>query len=344
MSHRIHNTLHRHMNVSLTSPLDMHLHVRQDSMLRVVAPLSAEHFAGAVIMPNLLPPVDHLERLLWYTEEVRSAVGTAAFEPYMTLFFRDYTEQELEAAKPHLLGIKLYPAGATTNSEAGVQHISAMDHVFRIMQDLDIPLLVHGETHGFVMDREREFCEVYKHLATTYPRLRITMEHITTQDSVQLLDRFENLFATVTAHHLVITLDDVVGGLMNPHLFCKPIAKRPEDRDALLQAALAAHPKIMLGSDSAPHPDSSKECPGCAAGVFTAPILLPLLAELFAQHGALDRLQDFVSSNAQRIYRVTPPHKVVTLQDVPMTIPPMYDTVVPMWAGRTLGWSVTAVH
>lgn len=332
------------MTITVTSPLDMHLHVRQDSMLRTVAPLSAEHFAGAVIMPNLLPPVDNLERLLWYTQEVRSAAGRTDFEPYMTLFFRDYTERELAEAKPHILGIKLYPAGATTNSEAGVQHISEMDHVFRIMQELDIPLLVHGETHGFVMDREREFCEVYKHLASTYPRLRITMEHITTQDSLHLLDHFENLFATVTAHHLVITLDDVVGGLMNPHLFCKPIAKRPEDRDALLQAALAAHPKLMLGSDSAPHPISSKECPGCAAGVFTAPILLPLLAELFDRHGALDHLQDFVSSNAQRIYRVTPPNKEVVLSKLPMVIPERYESVVPMWAGRTLGWSVTAVH
>ncbi len=332
------------MTITVTSPLDMHLHVRQDSMLRTVAPLSAEHFAGAVIMPNLLPPVDNLERLLWYTQEVRSAAGRTDFEPYMTLFFRDYTERELAEAKPHILGIKLYPAGATTNSEAGVQHISEMDHVFRIMQELDIPLLVHGETHGFVMDREREFCEVYKHLASTYPRLRITMEHITTQDSLHLLDHFENLFATVTAHHLVITLDDVVGGLMNPHLFCKPIAKRPEDRDALLQAALAAHPKLMLGSDSAPHPISSKECPGCAAGVFTAPILLPLLAELFDRHGALDHLQDFVSSNAQRIYRVTPPNKEVVLSKLPMVIPERYESVVPMWAGRTLEWSVTAVH
>lgn len=331
------------MELVLHSPLDMHLHLRQDAMLRVVAPLSAAHFAGAVVMPNLLPPVDSVERLLWYTNEVRSAVEGHAFEPYMTLFMRDYTEKELEEAKPHLLGVKLYPAGATTNSEAGVRHIEEMDHVFRAMQDLGIPLLVHGETHGFVMDREREFCEVYRHLATTYPRLRITMEHITTADAVQLLDEYENLFATVTAHHLIITLDDVVGGLMNPHLFCKPIAKRPEDREALLQAALSAHPKLMHGSDSAPHPISNKECPGCAAGVFTAPILLPLLAELFAKHGALDRLQAFVSDNAQRIYGVQPPATQVTLASQPMVIPDRYDSVVPMWAGKQLGWSVVSV-
>lgn len=328
------------MTITLRSPLDMHLHFRQDDMLRLVAPLTSGHFAGGVIMPNLLPPVNSVERLLWYTEEVRAAAAPHAFEPYMTLFFRDYTEAELAAAKPHIIGIKLYPAGATTNSEAGVQEIGKMDHVFAMMQEQDIPLLVHGETHGFVMDREREFCAVYRHLAERFPRLRITMEHITTADAVTLLDRYENLHATVTLHHLIITLDDVVGGLMNPHLFCKPIAKRPEDRDALLKAALEAHPKLMFGSDSAPHPIDKKECPGCAAGVFTAPIILPLLGELFERHHALDRLQAFVSDNAQRIYRIQPPERSIRLTNEPMTIPERYGPVVPMWAGRTIPWSV----
>jgi dihydroorotase len=169
----------------------------------------------------------------------------------MTLFFRDdYTAAELEAARPHLFAIKLYPHGVTTNSESGIHSIHAGTPVFRLMEEMGIPLLVHGETSGFVMDREREFLPVYEWLATTFPRLRIVMEHITTEAAVQLLDRYENLHATVTPHHLVITLDDVAGGLLQPHLFCKPIAKRPEDRDALLAAALAAHPKLMMGSDS----------------------------------------------------------------------------------------------
>lgn len=328
---------------TLTSPLDMHIHFREGAMLDVVAPLSADHFAGGVIMPNLVPPVDNAVRLQEYTEAVRRAVGQRHFTPYMTLFFRDYTEQELVSMRDGILGIKLYPAGATTNSEAGVREIGAMDHVFAMMEAMDIPLMVHGETHGFVMDREREFCDVYRHLATRFPRLRITMEHITTADALALLDEFENLSATVTAHHLVITLDDVVGGMMNPHLFCKPIAKRPEDRDALLAAALSAHPKLMLGSDSAPHPVDRKECAGCAAGVFTAPILLPMLADLFDRHGNLDNLQGFVSDNARRVYRVAPPTTTVTLEKTEMTIPDRYDTVVPMWAGRTLPWRVRSV-
>ncbi|MCU0329910.1 MAG: dihydroorotase [Candidatus Kapabacteria bacterium] len=330
------------MTITLSSPLDMHIHFRQDAMLDLVAPLSALHFAGGVIMPNLIPPVNSVDRLLWYRGEIDRALAGAAFEPYMTLFFRDYSEEELIAAKPHIIGIKLYPAGATTNSDSGVREITAMNHVFAMMEHHGIPLLVHGETHGFVMDREREFCEVYRYLATTFPRLQITMEHITTADAVSLLDEFENLRATVTPHHLMITLDDVVGGLMNPHLFCKPIAKRPEDREALLQAALRAHPKLMLGSDSAPHPLDKKECPGCAAGVFTAPIQLPLLADLFDRHDSLHNLQAFVSDNARRLYGVQPPERIVTLERSPMTIPDSYGPVVPMWAGRTIPWSVVS--
>ncbi len=331
------------MTITLRSPLDMHLHFRQDEMLTLVAPLSAEHFAGGVIMPNLIPPVHSLDRLLSYTDEVKAAVKPHVFAPYMTLFFREYTRGELIAAKPHIIGVKLYPAGATTNSDSGVSEISRVEHVFALMEELDIPLLVHGETHGFVMDREREFCDVYRHLATRFPALRITMEHITTAEAVATLNEFSNLSATVTAHHLLLTLDDVVGGLMSPHLFCKPIAKRPEDRAALQQAVLSSHPRLMLGSDSAPHPRNRKESSGCAAGVFTAPILLPLLAEFFDAHNALERMQAFVSDNAQRVYRITPPAKSVTLVREPMTIPASYGSVIPMWAGRTISWRVASV-
>ncbi|WP_309396038.1 dihydroorotase [Cerasicoccus maritimus] len=328
------------MEIKLKSPLDMHLHLREGEMLKTVAPLTSQHFSGAIIMPNLVPPVDNLDRLLAYREEILAATKGDAFEPFMTLFFRAYTRAELEAAMPHITAIKLYPAGITTNSEGGVKELADAEATMSLMEELGIPLLVHGETNGFVMDREREFLTVYEQIATKFPKLKIVMEHITTAHAVALLDKFENLHATVTAHHLIITLDDVAGGMLNPHLFCKPIAKRPEDRDALLNAALTAHPKLSLGTDSAPHPQHKKECCGCAAGVFTAPITLPLMADLFAKHDALDKLQAFVSDNAHRIYGVTPPEKIMTLRDEPMTIPEKYGDVVPMWAGQQLGWSV----
>ncbi|WPX39268.1 dihydroorotase [Akkermansia sp. N21116] len=332
------------MEITLDSPLDMHLHLRDSQMLKLVAPLSAQSFAGAVVMPNLVPPVNSAASLHAYRNRVEEATKGEIFQPYMTLFFQSYTEQELASLRPDIFGIKLYPAGATTNSEGGVKAIHDAEGTMKIMEEMGIPLLVHGESHGFVMDREEEFLHVYRHLATAFPKLTICMEHITTASAVQLLDEFENLCATVTLQHLIITLDDVAGGMLRPHLFCKPIAKRPEDRDALLQAALAAHPKLMFGSDSAPHPIHAKEACGCAAGVFTAPIALPVLADLFERHGALEKLQDFVSGNACRLHHLTPPVKHITLAKKDMTVPDVYEgygkNVVPMKAGETISWSI----
>jgi dihydroorotase len=171
------------------------------------------------------------------------------------------------------------------------------------------------------------------------------MEHITTKESVAALDRFENLYATITVHHLIITLDDVAGGMLQPHLFCKPIAKRPEDREALLKVALEAHPKVMFGSDSAPHPREAKESCGCAAGVFTAPIALQVLTQLFETHGApIENLQAFISGNAQDIYGVRPPEKIVTLEKKPFRVPYDYNGVVPMYAEETINYSIMEVR
>jgi dihydroorotase len=327
-------------SLQLHAPLDMHLHVREGALLQTVAPLSARAFAGAVIMPNLVPPVTSRDRLEQYRTAIGAACQGTAFVPYMTLFFQEYDARTLRDLRSDIIGIKLYPAGVTTNSEAGVRAIEDAAPTLAIMQDFGIPLLVHGETHGFVMDREREFLPVYDQLATRFPRLTIVMEHITTREAVAFLDHYPNIYATVTLQHLLYTLDDIAGGLLQPHLFCKPLAKRPEDRDALLAAALSAHPKLMFGSDSAPHPQSAKECSGCAAGVFTAPIALPRLAELFEQHHALEKLQAFVSDNAQRIYGIQPPARVVTLTKTPWVVPARYGTVVPMQAGETLAWQV----
>lgn len=237
------------------------------------------------------------------------------FEPYMTLFYQNYSREFLEEVKDDIIAIKIYPSGATTNSEGGVVNfdIEPMRETLEAMSDLGIILSVHGETMGFVMDREAEFMTVYEKLARNFPKLKIIMEHITTREAVETLDKYDNLYATITVHHLMITLDDVAGGMLRPHLFCKPIAKRPHDRDALLQVALAAHPKVMFGSDSAPHPKHTKESCGCGAGVFTAPIALQLLCEIFEAHGKLDNLQAFVSDNAQRIYGICPDFKEVTL-------------------------------
>ena len=333
------------MEITLEAPLDMHLHLRDGDMLKLVAPLSAD-FAGAVIMPNLVPPITEPGGMVAYGERIREAMGETDFTRYMTLFFTKQTEQQLEQAMgtPGFFGYKLYPAGITTNSEGGVANLKEAESTLKMMEERGIPLLVHGESHGFVIDREAEFLSVYRTLAETFPKLRICMEHITTAAALELLDTHENLCATVTLQHLIITLDDVAGGALRPHLFCKPIAKRPGDRDALLHAALNGHPRLMFGSDSAPHPRCNKEACGCAAGVFTAPLALPKLAEIFAAHGAADKLQDFVSGNACRIHGLTPSAKTITLHDKPMQVPAVYRSygqqVVPMYAGEEISWSI----
>jgi len=330
---------------TLLMPLDMHLHLRDGVMLENVAPLSAYSFSGAIVMPNLVPPVENKADVIAYKARIMAAVPNDYFEPYMTLFYKNYDKAFLESVADEITAIKLYPAGITTNSEDGVSSfdIEEMRGTLQAMSDMEIPLCVHGETDGFVMDREAEFMSIYELLASNFPKLKIIMEHITTKEAVAMLDKYENLYATITVHHLILTLDDVVGGMMQPHLFCKPIAKRPEDLDALLSVALEAHPKVMFGSDSAPHPQHKKESCGCAAGVFTAPIALQLLCEIFEQFGKLDNLQAFVSDNAQGIYGICPEFKEITLEERPFVVPANYSGVVPMYAGETLSWAIESV-
>lgn len=334
------------MQIKLDSPLDMHLHLRDEDMLKVVAPLSAKTFSGAMVMPNLVPPLTSKEALLGYKDRILKAIGNENFKPYMTLFFKtDYSYEFLKDIKDEILAIKLYPAGITTNSEGGVDDFSIdyLAPVLEAMSELGIVLSVHGETNGFVMDREAEFIPIYEKIAKRFPKLKIVMEHITTKKAVEALEKYENLFATITLHHLYITLDDVAGGLLRPHLFCKPIAKRPEDRMALRKAAFMAHPKVMFGSDSAPHPRDKKEAPGCAAGVFTAPIALQALAQIFEEAEVLENLQKFVSENAKKIYGINPPKKEVILEKEDFLVPKSYENVVPMFAGETLKWSIKSV-
>ncbi|WP_323126665.1 dihydroorotase [Arcobacter sp. FWKO B] len=331
---------------TIKNPLDMHLHLRDNDMLNLVAPLTSKTFSGAIIMPNLVPPVTTKEAVVAYKQRILQACKGDSFEPYMTLFFQNYTKEFLTDVKEDILAIKLYPAGITTNSETGVSSmdVETLRPTLEAMSELGIPLCIHGETNGFVMDREAEFMPIYASIASAFPNLKIIMEHITTKAAVDMLDIYPNLYATITLHHLLITLDDVAGGMLKPHLFCKPIAKRDEDRAALLNVALGAHPKVCFGSDSAPHPKHKKESCGCAAGVFTAPIALQVLTELFEKHNCLDNLQKFISDNAVRIYGINPPQKTITLEKVDFKVPQNYqnetEIVVPMYADEVIKWSL----
>jgi dihydroorotase len=324
----------------------MHLHLRDDKMLQLVAPLSSKYFSGAIIMPNLETPITTKKQLRSYKLRILDAIGQDTFEPMMTLFFKPYSREFLENIKDEITAIKLYPAGITTNSKDGIENIDipSLKPTLEAMSELNIPLCVHGETNGFVLDREKEFISIYKKLAKAFPKLKIIMEHITTKEAVNIIEKYDNIYATITAHHLLITLDDVVGGMLKPHLFCKPIAKRYEDREALINLATSNCEKVMFGSDSAPHPQSSKENCGCAAGIFTAPIALQILAQLFDKKDKLDRLQNFISKNAQKIYNIKPLEKRITLRKENYKVPQSYSNidkkVIPIYSQEILSWSI----
>ncbi|CAG9959856.1 dihydroorotase [Campylobacter lari] len=329
--------------MTLKNPLDMHLHLRDESMLELVAPYSAKDFKAGVIMPNLITPLTETTALKAYKERILKACKNEDFTPLMTLFFQNYDEKFLEQAKDEIFAIKLYPAGITTNSDNGISSfdIEKLKPTLNAMSELNLPLLVHGETNDFVMDREANFAKIYEKLAQNFPKLKIVMEHITTKVLCDLLKNYENLYATITLHHLMITLDDVIGGKMDPHLFCKPIAKRYEDKDALCELAFSGYEKAMFGSDSAPHPLHTKECCGCAAGVFSAPVILPVLAELFEKNSNEENLQKFISDNACKIHNLKfEKEKIITLEKNTWQVPQKYGDVVPFMAGKTLNFKV----
>jgi dihydroorotase len=321
--------------MKLISPIDMHLHLREGDMLKKVLPYSENQFCAAVIMPNLNPPVDNKNRLLSYKEEILNS-ATTNFKPLMNLFMREYSEDELLELANEIFAIKLYPAGITTNSENGVKSIESIYPVLEIMQELEIPLSVHGETDGFVMDREREFAIIYEKLAKDFPKLKIIMEHISTVELVNLLDKYENLYATVTLHHLLLTLDDVVGGALNPHHFCKPLIKTPRDRDALQKLVKSGHKKVMFGSDSAPHTIKAK-LKG-AAGIFSAPVILPALAEFF--DGYIDTFEKFVSKNAKENFNLDVPYKEVEIIEEEWVVPYIVGDIKPLFAGKRFRYKV----
>jgi len=333
--------------IKLDSPLDMHLHLRDEEMLKLVAPLSSKSFCGSLIMPNLLPPLTTKKEVVDYKNRIKEATKSDIFEPYMSIFFKkDYSSEFLNEIKNEILILKLYPSGATTNSDGGVSNfdIEELRGTLETMSDLGLILSIHGESRGFLLEREKEFLGVYELLAKSFPKLKIIMEHISTKDAVELLDKYDNLYASVTAHHLSLTFDDVAGGKFNPHLFCMPVVKKPEDKKALIELVTSGHKKVMFGSDSAPHLKANKESGEAPAGVFTAPLALSIVTEVFERANALDKLQAFVSDNAKKIYGINPPKKEITLVKEPFTVPNSYKEgdieVVPIFAGKELSWRV----
>lgn len=336
------------MQITLKNPLDMHLHLREGEILTSVFPFSSSCFVGGVVMPNLSTPITSVELALAYQNQLKSLQGN--FEAKVALYITpNLNKQELLLAKEKGLKIlKLYPKGSTTNSQNGISEILDKNtlEIFSIAQELGLILSIHAESGGYSLDREFEFLEIIEEIATNFPALKIIIEHLSDRRSIPIIEKYPNIFATLTFHHITLCLDDLLGGGLNPHLFCKPILKSPKDRDALLSLALQAHSKVCFGSDSAPHLLSKKLSTPASAGIFSAPFLLEQLCELFDTHNKLENLQAFLSDNAIKNYDLHLQNtQSITLTTTPCTIPSAIyvgdDCIVPLNAKKSLQWSIT---
>ncbi|MBL8252591.1 MAG: dihydroorotase [Candidatus Competibacter sp.] len=337
--------------LTLTRPDDWHLHLRDGDAMRAVLPHSARQFARAIIMPNLRPPVTTTEQALAYRARILDAIPAGStFQPLMTLYLTDNTSPaEIVRAKDsnHVVACKLYPAGATTNSDSGVTDVRNIYSVLEMMQAHGLPLLVHGEVTDpevDVFDREAVFIErVLMPTIRDFPALKVVLEHITTQDAVEYVRAAPaTIAATITAHHLLYNRNAIFQGGIRPHYYCLPILKREHHRQALIRAATSGDPKYFLGTDSAPHPRQGKETACGCAGCYTAHAALELYAEAFESADALDKLETFASFHGPDFYGLPRNTKTLTLLRQPTSVPDRFpfgtDTLTPLRAGETVRW------
>jgi dihydroorotase len=335
----------------LRRPDDWHVHLRDDAMLKQVARHTSAQFARAIVMPNLVPPVTSVEAATAYRDRILGAVPVEdGFTPLMTAYLTETIEPQ-ELTRGFEAGVftaaKLYPAGATTNSDAGVKDIRRIDAVLECMADIGMPLLVHGEVVDQdidVFDREAVFIDqVLRPTLERFPELKVVFEHITTGDAVEfVMDSGPRVAATITAHHLELNRNDLLVGGMQPHNYCLPVAKREHHRQTLRAAAVSGNPKFFLGTDTAPHTIEAKESACGCAGIFSAPVALESYAKTFEEENALDRLEGFASEFGPRFYGLPLNEEQVLLErkpwQVPETIGDAALSVRPYHAGEQLAW------
>lgn len=337
--------------LTINRPDDWHVHLRDGELLQHTVPATAAHFARALVMPNLKPALTTLKALKSYREKICAAIPKdSTFMPYMTFYLNEEVHAEdLEQANgdSYILGAKLYPAGATTNTEAGAKSLTALYPLLELMQQKDLVLQIHGEvTHSDIFEREALFIEEYlKPLILNFPRLRIVLEHISTKAAVEFVSAAPaTVAATITPHHLLYNRNHLLAGGIRPHYYCLPILKHQQDQLALLQAAVSGNPKFFAGTDSAPHAVNTKENACGCAGIYSAPFALAFYAQAFANADKLDYLNHFMSYYGAEFYRVAPTQDKIELIQQPQTIPTYLplgnNTVVPMAAGETVQWSV----
>lgn len=334
--------------LTIRRPDDWHVHLRDGPMLQRVAPYTARQFARAIVMPNLVPPITSVEAAAAYRTRILDAAGPG-FTPLMTCYLTDQTQPD-ELARGFEEGVwlaaKLYPAGATTNSAAGVSDIRNLYPALSRMESVGMLLCVHGEVVDpdiDVFDREAVFIDrVLIKLAKDFPRLKIVLEHITTEEAVQFVSQSgPNIGATVTPQHLIINRNALFAGGLRPHAYCLPVVKRERHRVAVRKAATSGSPKFFLGTDSAPHDRNAKESSCGCAGIFNAPYALESYATVFEEEGALDRLEAFASVNGANFYGLPLNQESVTLERRQYQVPQEVDGLVPFHAGETLRWRFT---
>ena len=340
--------------LTLTRPDDWHLHLRDGDALKAVLPDTARRFARAVVMPNLRPPVTNVQLATEYRQRILSALPNGAqFEPLMTLYLTDNTSvKDVEEAKASgfVKAFKLYPAGATTNSDSGVTSLDKCASALSAMESLGVPLLVHAEVTDAdvdVFDRERVFIDRHmKPLLTKYPKLKIVFEHITTKDAAEfVMSAPANVAATITPHHLLMNRNAMFTGGIRPHHYCLPVLKREEHRLALVKAATSGSTKFFLGTDSAPHAKSAKEAACGCAGMYSAHAGIELYAEAFEAAGALDKLEAFASFYGADFYGLPRNQDQITLIKESWTVPESIafagDVLVPLRADQTVAWKLS---
>lgn len=339
--------------LTLTHPDDWHIHLRSGSALKSTVKDAAQQFSRAIVMPNLVPPVTNSALAKQYRQEIKNHIPDgSSFSPLMTLYLTDTTSTEdIEQAMQteYIKACKLYPAGATTNSDSGLSRIENAYPVFEAMQKHGMPLLIHGEVTDSdidIFDREKVFIDrILKPLVKKFPHLKIVLEHITTSDAVEFVNSCgENIAATITAHHLLNNRNDMLVGGIRPHLYCLPILKRQQHQQALLQAATSGSAKFFLGTDSAPHVKENKETACGCAGCYTAFAAIELYAEAFDSMNALDKLEGFASFHGPDFYGLARNESNITLIKQPWQMPDQLalggDVVIPYRAGEKMCWQL----
>lgn len=341
------------LKIIITQPDDWHLHLRDNENMRAVVNDTARRFGRAIIMPNLTPPVTDCHQAIQYRQRILSSIDEQyRFDPLMTLYLTDNTspaEIQRASESPHIHAAKLYPAGATTNSDAGVTHINKISAVLEAMQKQDFPLLVHGEATDEkidIFDREKAFIDnTLINIRRDFPQLRIVFEHITTKDAVEyVLSQNESIAATITAHHLLINRNALFKGGINPHHYCLPIVKREKHRQALLNAATQRANRFFAGTDSAPHSRASKESSCGCAGIYTAHAAVELYAEAFEEADDFSQFEQFMSLSGPAFYRLPENTDNISLVKrswtVPESIPFGSHTLTPFKAGQSIRWTL----